>query len=119
MGFKHSIKTKELISQNRRGKNTGKRPQSLINKISGKNNYAWKGDKASYFAIHAKIQRQKGKAKKCEHCGTEKGKIEWANKDHEYSRNPEDYISLCVRCHRKYDVENGIYNFYVFGRLVS
>lgn len=76
---------------------------------SGKNNYNWRGDDAKYIAKHAWIYRQKGKPQLCEFCGEGDKRIEWANRDHEYSRLTEDYLSLCVSCHREYDYE---YNDY-------
>ena len=47
---------------------------------------------------------------KCEHCGKEglKGRqINWANKDHKYSRNLEDYQYIHQLCHRRYDIKKG------------
>lgn len=64
----------------------------------------WKGDKASYYAVHAWVARHRGRPQKCEHCGTtEKKKYQWANKSHEYKRDLNDWIRLCVPCHKKYD----------------
>lgn len=73
---------------------------------SGENNVGWKGEDAKYAAIHMWIRRVKGKPVICEHCGAKKRKFHWANIDHKYSRNKDDYISLCVPCHRKYDYHN-------------
>lgn len=70
--------------------------------------HMWKGDNVGYVALHAWVRRKKGKAKKCEHCGSDKN-VQWANKDHEYKRNLIDWLSLCGSCHSKYDRENGIY----------
>lgn len=68
-------------------------------------NSMWKGDNVGYCGIHRWVQRHKGKPKICEHCGAtkEERKLHWANKDHNYSRNLDDYIALCVPCHRKHD----------------
>lgn len=63
----------------------------------------WKGLDAGYVAKHRWIQRRKGKAKKCFDCKTTKGRIEWSNKDHKYSRDPDDYKERCQDCHTKYD----------------
>lgn len=30
----------------------------------------------------------------------------WANIDHKYRRLLDDYISMCVSCHRQYDKNN-------------
>lgn len=65
-------------------------------------NNNWKGDKVSYFNLHAWVYRHKGKACKCEKCGCE-DKVQWANKSHEYKRDLDDWLELCYWCHRKYD----------------
>ena len=75
--------------------------------ISNDKSYNWKGNKVSYSGIHHWVKRHRGKAKKCEFCAkTGDGKkIQWANIDHFYSRNLNDFISLCVSCHRKFDIK--------------
>lgn len=85
--------TKQKISKSRRGKNIGE------------NNYNWKGDKVGYFALHHWINRVKGKAKICEFCGKEEGRLHWANINHLYRRCLEEYISLCPKCHKQYDMQ--------------
>lgn len=64
----------------------------------------WKGEFASYSAVHHWVKRWKGKPIKCEHCGKKK-ECQWANIDHNYRRNLDDFISLCVKCHSTYDKE--------------
>lgn len=84
----------------------------------GDKSHFWKGEKAQYVAKHAKISKLKGRGRKCEHCGTETAKrYEWSNKDHKYSRNPDDYQRLCCSCHYKYDVENGLRGKPMFGKI--
>jgi len=85
---------------------------------TGKENYMWIGDKIGYKKLHDWVYYHKGKPKICEHCGLvpeickccgsiKKGtKLEWANKDHSYKRDINDYISLCRSCHKKYDIKN-------------
>lgn len=69
----------------------------------GKNNPLWK-EKPSYHAIHIWVKNHKGKPKRCEHCSTTEKRIyHWANIDHKYRRNIEDYLSLCPKCHKKFD----------------
>ena len=75
----------------------------------------WGGDGVNYQIKHSWVRKIKGHPEVCEHCGkigeTINGKwnIDWANIDHKYRRVLEDYIGLCVKCHRKYDIENNIY----------
>lgn len=69
----------------------------------GENNDSWKGKNAGYAALHIRVQKIRGKPKKCEHCGTIKAKkYEWASKNKNYS-DPNDYIRLCKSCHLKLD----------------
>ena len=80
--------------------------------LSGKNNGMWKDEEVCYAGIHIWVVRHKGKPKICEHCGTtnKESKLNWANTDHKYKRNLNDFISLCVSCHRKYDIKYNNYN---------
>jgi len=67
---------------------------------------SWKGDKAKYGSKHMWIYKMKGKPSVCDHCGKTgliRHKRQWANKDHKYSRNLEDWMNLCIPCHVKYD----------------
>jgi DNA-directed RNA polymerase subunit RPC12/RpoP len=72
-------------------------------KTRGKRHWHWKGDEATYSSIHDWIRKKKGKAGnyKCVHCG--KQARDWANIDHVYSRDLDDYIPLCRKCHIKFD----------------
>jgi hypothetical protein len=58
-----------------------------------------------YHAIHDWVNRHRGKAVVCEYCDSDKF-VQWANKSHEYKRDLEDWLSLCRKCHVKYDREN-------------
>lgn len=88
-----------------------RRKISLANKgkFVGEKSSLWKGDKIEYSTLHIWVQRWKGKANHCEHCGLDKipkGKkrfFEWANKSHKYKRDLTDWIQLCCLCHGKYD----------------
>ena len=75
---------------------------------TGKNNPNWKGDDVKYDAVHAWIRKYKGKPTYCEDidCEGRFKKYHWANIDHQYRRNLDDYISLCAFCHKKYDKLN-------------
>lgn len=56
-----------------------------------------------YDNLHDWVRRKRGKPLKCEHCGTCNGRLEWANKSHEYKKDENDWISLCKKCHYQYD----------------
>ena len=72
----------------------------------GEKSVFWKGDDVKYRALHDWVRRIKGEPLICENCGRKKTtpkSIHWANKSHKYLRIESDWISLCVRCHKKYD----------------
>lgn len=63
----------------------------------------WKGDEASYNAIHTYLRKHYPKAGACEACGKE-GRTDYALiKGRSYSRDRNDYMELCRRCHVFYD----------------
>lgn len=63
-------------------------------------------DNPRYSAIHKWVRKWKGKPACCENCGKDDCRLEWANIDHSYKRVLEDYIALCISCHKAYDKEN-------------
>jgi len=69
----------------------------------------WKGDKVGYIWLHQWVRRKLGKANYCKHCGLDKKKpnkkrcFEWANISKKYKRDLNDWISLCMKCHKKFD----------------
>jgi len=72
-------------------------------------NANWKGDKIGCGGVHTWIRRHHGNPTHCEDCGLEGRKIngrwniDWSSIDHNYTRNKEDYIGRCQKCHKKYD----------------
>lgn len=81
--------------------------------IQGENHPFWKGDDVGYHAVHDWIAKNKEKPKECLHCGKKPGfdsigrnKIHWANVSGEYKRDLNDFIPLCIKCHRDYDGTN-------------
>lgn len=69
----------------------------------GINHSLWKGDNVGYRGIHYWVRREKGIPKKCSNCGSIKN-VQWANIDHQYKRDINDYIELCSSCHKKRDL---------------
>lgn len=110
----HTEQTKIKIGQANRGK---KRSLSIKQAISVTSKKQWskpdyrlkqtkshfKGDCVGYSAIHKWLLRTLGRADKCSFCGETNKKIQWANKSHEYYRKFNDYIPLCISCHRAFD----------------
>lgn len=90
----------------------GRKRKSVWNKgkectqLQGVSNGHWRGDEVNYGAAHAWVRRWKGVATLCQKCGMKKTtrcSIQWANIDHKYRRVLDDYIALCVKCHRAWD----------------
>ena len=54
--------------------------------------------------IHRRVEKVLRKPKICENCGViGKGKYDWANLSGLYKDDINDYIRLCISCHRLYD----------------
>lgn len=66
----------------------------------------WKGDAVGYGALHDWVVSRKGKAEKCEKCGSIKN-VNWSNISMTYRRDLTDWMELCRFCHVKYDRQNG------------
>jgi hypothetical protein len=71
---------------------------------TGSSNSSWKGDKATYAALHYRVEAKRGKPKECSICSrTDTETIyEWANLTGNY-QDVSDYARMCRRCHRNYD----------------
>lgn len=64
----------------------------------------WRGDDASYGAIHTYLRSHFPKTGACDECGITGKRTEYALiHGREYSRNREDYRELCKQCHNAYD----------------
>jgi hypothetical protein len=81
----------------------------------GPSNATWLGDDIGYSASHARIYSHRGKPDLCVACGTSRGRFHWAlNHDRcpmpleapegPYSPDPDDYIAMCVPCHKAMDL---------------
>jgi len=60
-------------------------------------------ENAGYSAIHKWINAHFGKPVKCICCGLKGKKMHWANIDHKYSRERDDWVELCAKCHAWFD----------------
>lgn len=65
-----------------------------------------------YKRIHRYVRISKGRASKCVQCGDQKAKrYEWALKHGcRYDFNLDNFIELCVRCHKRYDMTPDLHN---------
>ena len=77
--------------------------------------YNYKGDDIKYETLHDYIRKNKKKTGKCEFCGKSNCRLEWANKSFKYKRDLNDWIELCVKCHRNYDKSNYGASLRVYG----
>lgn len=70
----------------------------------GERNHSWKGELASYKAMHQRLTVRFGKLKRCEQCGTtdKRRSYDWANLTGDYG-DVTDYRRLCRSCHWKLD----------------
>lgn len=69
----------------------------------GKDSPRWKGDEIKYNSAHLLVAKLKPKPDSCTKCGVIKERLELANLSGIYNRDPENYIWLCTKCHRKMD----------------
>ncbi len=67
--------------------------------------WKWSGDSVGYYGVHDWITKHFGQPIGCEKCGLidPNRKYHWANISHTYKRRRDDFMRLCVSCHRKYD----------------
>ena len=75
--------------------------------VLGEKNAMWKGDSAGIPALHSWIRRTLGTPGTCSMCGKSglRGhQIHWASKDGSYSRTLSNWVRLCVKCHKNYDM---------------
>lgn len=83
---------------------------------TGHRNPMWKGDDASYAAIHQRMST-KPRPSMCELCGASEGRFEWALRPElpadqmlvspeglRYSVDPTNYQNLCKTCHNQQDL---------------
>ena len=99
----------EPVKKTRKPFERTKRSQEFKDKIKGSGNYAWKGDKATVRSIHCWVMDNFVHPETgCENCGST-GRLDWSNKDHKYSRDRNDWQSLCRSCHIRYDKKHNGY----------
>ncbi len=67
-------------------------------------NHMWKGDTASYTAMHYRLTHRYGQPKVCAECGATDPSLtyDWANLTGNYA-DISDYRRMCRSCHRRYD----------------
>lgn len=95
-GVPHSDETRQRMSAVRRGRFlSGEHPN-------------WRGDAVGYSGLHGWVRRHKAKTGVCTECGAAVGTsrfrgTEWANVSGRYLRDLDDFVELCISCHRRRD----------------
>lgn len=123
-GFHHTKEAKRRIRKAQLGNRhqLGKKQSEELKTKRGLYNlgsehHCWKGAEVGYDGLHHWLKRMRGVATKCENPDciyprkNTRGKImlrpkryNWANKSHEYKRDLNDWVQLCVSCHKSYDM---------------
>lgn len=84
--------------------------------LRGANHHNWQGDAIGYGAAHYRVRQVRGRPAQCAQCGTTKGGMHWAldhgrcesplhSAEGPYSPDPNDYLPLCVPCHKTMDLD--------------
>lgn len=81
-------------------------PAAGFKKGSRPANFLGHDGKYAYTNQHKWVRYHKGKAIACEDCGANDRHCHWANVSHEYHYDLDDWISLCVPCHKKFDADS-------------
>lgn len=90
-----SEEIKKNISEGRKGK------------MVGETHHSWTGDYPKYRTLHMWVQKWLGTPTECKLCGAVGNghKMHWANISKTYKRDITDWIRLCVKCHKNYDLK--------------
>lgn len=109
-GIKFSENHKKNISEAHRGKKLSKVHAKKFGKkwlgVKEENHPSWKGDDVGYRALHHWVIKHLGQPSECSNCGfasQNSRQFNWANISHEYRRDLNDWVRLCISCHNKYD----------------
>ena len=97
-GKKASKETREKIRKNHARQWAGKRNEETAH---------WKGDSVGYTGLHDWVRREKGSPMSCERCAKSGGNshnYHWANISGKYLRDLDDFMRLCVSCHKLFDL---------------
>jgi|GEM_PF-2733014 hypothetical protein len=103
---KHTKERSENISKALTGRIFSAEHRKHISEAQrGEKSNTWKGEDAVKISKHKYVASIKPKSEVCEFCG-KKSRLALANmKDHNYTKDPNDYKWLCYSCHKKYDLK--------------
>lgn len=103
-----TLEARKKVSEALRGRKFTEEQKQLLRKP--KLNGAlrdWHGDMSAYKALHYRIGKKFGKPDTCEGCdksGLIGQEIHWANKTGNYTEDREDWLRLCRKCHKEFDL---------------
>lgn len=107
--YNRTVAAKKNMSEAHIGKRHSKQTrEKMVAARSGKLSGSWLGDLVGYSGIHQWIRRVLGQPHVCEFCGKKNlrhRQYHWANVSGEYLRDISDWIRLCVKCHKNYDLK--------------
>lgn len=110
IGMKFTEEHKKNLSLNHKGmfgKHHTKMAKSKISLANnGENHPLYKGNNATISVMHRWVERRKSKPEFCEFCNENEPRQLANIKNHQYTRNLDDYKWLCYSCHRIYDLNN-------------
>ena len=114
-GIPMRSEVKLKLSQSLKGRTSWAKGKTFSAEYRKKLSIAHMGDNpcqaknASYYSTHGWISRHKVRPDVCSHCKQKKTyTLQWANTDHKYRLDINDWIALCASCHRIYDLKNGL-----------
>lgn len=71
----------------------------------------------NYRSLHTRVAMVRGQPNKCEKCGGERSRYEWANLTGNYG-DVMDYKRLCKKCHVRFDIAK-THGLTVFGKTLA
>jgi hypothetical protein len=94
--------SKKYNGRIKKGEHRSPKTEFTTERVVGKRNCNWKGEKVGYFALHTWVKRNYGRPTQCVDCGSAR-LVQWANISKEYRRERIDWKQLCIVCHKKFD----------------
>ena len=79
------------------------RRQSIKRNQYGPKNHMWKGDDASYKALHLRVATIRGKPSRCSACDKTEGRFEWASMTGQHA-DPFDYVHRRIDAFRRQEI---------------
>ena len=62
----------------------------------------YKGTPSQYTFLHNWVRSKLGFPRRCKICKSDNN-VDWANISQEYKKSVKDWITLCRKCHRRFD----------------